>query len=412
MGRPGDPPGNLPVTLGGPFGDPSVARRGDEIPAAHATFDVVVIGAGPAGCAAARTLAMDGRSVLLVDQRRDPPAFRVGEGAPPGFDQAVDQVFGTGAFVTGDHLRSYGNRAVWGSPRPGDTDFMFNPFGAGWHLDRVAFDQRLRHLAQTAGALLWTGAATARDAEHLPFDRVWTLRIDAPEGTCEVVTSIVCDATGRRAAFARGHGGEIVVDDRLVAVVAVARCDAVSGEANGLDTRTTIEATEGGWWYSAAIPGERRVIAFFTDGDLVPPGLRSTDGFLRGLRDAAPLVAGLVPGAATAAILVAPPELVAAGTTHLVRPSGRGWLAAGDAAAAFDPLSSQGLLTAILMGRAAGDAAISLLVDPHAGTAVFDARYRTLVDRYLDEQRATYAVERRWSDAPFWSRRVDRSNHD
>ena len=83
-----------------------------------------------------------------------------------------------------------------------------------------------------------------------------------------------------------------------------------------------------------------------------------------------------------------------------MRPSGPGWLATGDAAACFDPLSSQGILTAMLMGRTAGDAAISLLVDPDAGTDAYDNRYRTVVDRFLVEHRTMYGLEHRWPDAP------------
>ena len=42
------------------------------------------------------------------------------------------------------------------------TDFMFNPFGSGWHLDRVAFDDRLLAAAEAAGAT----RAPRRRARH------------------------------------------------------------------------------------------------------------------------------------------------------------------------------------------------------------------------------------------------------
>ena len=81
----------------------------------RAGHDAVVIGGGPAGCAAATTLARTGRSVVLVVDRRPHRTFGVGEGAPPGLDRAVDDVFGHGTFVPTDHLRSLGNRAAWGT---------------------------------------------------------------------------------------------------------------------------------------------------------------------------------------------------------------------------------------------------------------------------------------------------------
>jgi flavin-dependent dehydrogenase len=330
----------------------------------RARYDVVVIGAGPAGAAAATALARTGRSILLVDETAEPPGWRVGEGAPPGLDGAVDEVFGSGTFVAADHLRSYGNRSAWGSDEAVVTDFMLNPFGAGWHLDRVAFDARLLVAAEAAGA---------------------TVRRGVDGGDLAAGAEVVIDATGRRAAYARRRGARLVAHDRLTAVVAVyARRD------DDDDTMTTVEAVEDGWWYTSAIPRLRRVVAFLTDGDLLLAGLRSADRFdeqVRRTRHITAVVDGH-PG---------PPTLFAAGTAHLDRPAGDGWLAVGDAAACFDPLSSQGILTAVLMGGA-----VTTGIDEPEG---YVGRYRAIVDRYRAEQRATYALERRWPDAAFWARR-------
>lgn len=418
----------------------------DPRPGADATFDVVVLGAGPAGCAAATTLAGDGRAVLVLDHRltahrgspgrtdRSGAPFHVGEGGPPGLDRAVDQVFGAGAFVRSDHLVSFANRSAWGSARPTDTDFMFNPFGPGWHLDRVAFDDRLRERTEAAGATVWSGTLRGDDqrsgSDVLEHDaagrwhreRRWTLAVETAAGTREVDASVVIDASGRSVAFARRHGGHLHVHDRLVAVVGVHEAssppradedgrDAATGTrerdpvvADDVDSATTLEACAEGWWYTAAIPGRRRVVAFFTDGDLLSAELREAPGFTRWLAETS-VVGPAVTGSAERYRLRSRPTTWAAGTAWLQRPSGPGWLATGDAAACFDPLSSQGLLTAVLMGRTAGDAAISLLVDPEAGTDAYDERYQAVIDRFLVEHRTMYGLEQRWPDAPFWSRR-------
>ena len=86
-----------------------------------------------------------------------------------------------------------------------------------------------------------------------------------------------------------------------------------------------------------------------------------------------------------------------AGTAHLDPPVGPGWLAAGDAAASFDPLSSQGILTAVLMGREAA----RHIDEP----AAYAARYGEIVAAYERERRAMYGREQRWPAAPFWARR-------
>lgn len=328
-----------------------------------------MIGGGPAGAAAATTLARTGRSVLLVDDRPDAtasPGWRVGEGAPPGLDRAVDEVFGDGTFVVADHERSYANRARWGSDAVSVTDFMINPFGPGWHLDRGAFDARLQAAAAAHGVV-----------------------IERRRVNADVAAPVVIDASGRRASFARRHGARLVALDRLTAVVAV-----LARRADDADTTTTVEAVESGWWYTAAIPGRRRVVAFLTDGDLLHPQHRTAPGFVAHAR-ATQLIASFVGPLVEDDIerLV----VVAASTAHLDRRIGAGWLAAGDAAASFDPLSSQGILAAVLMGRSAADC----VDDP----AAHDARYAAIIERSLVEQRATYAAEGRWPDAPFWRRR-------
>ena len=330
--------------------------------------DAVVIGGGPAGCAAATTLARTGRSVVLVVGRRPDRTFGVGEGAPPGLDRAVDDVFGHGTFIATDHLRSLGNRAAWGTDELLCTDFMFNPFGTGWHLDRVAFDASLLAAAEAAGA---------------------TVRTSLDDGEA-VEAPVVIDASGRRAVHARHRGARRIAGDRLVAVLATyPRAD------NDADATTTVEAVEAGWWYTCPIPQGRRVVAFLTDGDLLAAELRTADGFDRCARRTnhiAPLLGRHRPMA---------PLVVAAGTAHLEPPCGDGWLAAGDAAASFDPLSSQGILTAVLMGAQAA----RCVDDP----GEFAARYQAIVTHYEAERRAIYQREERWPTAPFWTRRQSTS---
>src|SRR5260370_25731377 len=52
----------------------------------------------------------------------------------------------------------------------------------------------------------------------------------------------------------------------------------------------------------------------------------------------------------------AAPTAIVAGSFRLSPACGQGWLAVGDAAIAFDPLSSQGIMTAIYSAQKAGAA--------------------------------------------------------
>ncbi|MET0458709.1 MAG: NAD(P)/FAD-dependent oxidoreductase, partial [Ilumatobacteraceae bacterium] len=252
------------------------------------------------------------------------------------------------------------------------TDFMFSPFGTGWHLDRPAFDARLVVAAESAGVTV----RTATDAL-------------GPD----VAGRVVIDASGRRAVHARRHAARRVVRDRLAAALATYR---MSPEDD--DATTTVEATEGGWWYTCPVPAGRRVVGFLTDGDLLPGDVRRPGGFDRLARRTRHVGTLLGSG------LPSPPAVVAAGTAYLDPPCGIGWLATGDAAASFDPLSSQGILTAVLMGREAA----RRVDDP----VRFASTYREIIARYDAERSATYQRERRWSASPFWARRAGRVGTD
>jgi len=86
--------------------------------------------------------------------------------------------------------------------------------------------------------------------------------------------------------------------------------------------------------------------------------------------------------------------------------AGKAWAAAGDAAAAFDPLSSYGLTTALWSGHQAALAAAAALASDDAPLAQYAAGLRSAVGRFLAEQRAVHALERRWPSLPFWQRRA------
>lgn len=367
--------------------------------------DVVVVGAGPAGTAAASTMRHAGLDVAMVAPPVDGHARRahVGQTAPPGTDRVVADIFCIDAFDPGAHLRSLGNRSSWGSDDLGDTDFMFNPFGTGWHLDRAAFDRGLLESTLRRGVALVPGAVTAsRRAAN------WVLDVRDGTGRRELAAQFVVDASGRRAVVARAHGAQIVRDDRLVAAVAV-----VTQPVDTRDHWATVDAVPEGWWYSAPVPGAGQVLSFFTDPELHEPGALSERGWFARAAHRAPHLGRFADQFERATSVS--PVVVAAGTTRLSTPFGEGWLAAGDAAATFDPLSSQGVLTALLSGRAAGDAAVAVLTHPGPTTSDAPETYgdivASVVADYERERTRWYQAETRFAGEPFWTRRCETRSH-
>ncbi len=83
-----------------------------------------------------------------------------------------------------------------------------------------------------------------------------------------------------------------------------------------------------------------------------------------------------------------------------------GWCAAGDAAAAFDPLSSHGMTTALWSGRQAALGIDAMLKGEAESLRVYAETMTAGVARYRVECQAVYAQEWRYADRPFWRRRL------
>src|SRR5579864_7205716 len=116
-------------------------------------FDVVVAGGGPAGAVAALDLSRRGFRVALIEQSAY-EGLRIGETLPPQIRQPLMELGVWERFLSSERLESYGIRSSWETPAARHRDFLFNPYGCGWHVDRARFDAMLAHSAADAGAEL------------------------------------------------------------------------------------------------------------------------------------------------------------------------------------------------------------------------------------------------------------------
>lgn len=356
--------------------------------------DAVVLGAGPAGATVALNLAPF-RSVVVLEREAMPRA-RIGESLPAVAGRLLADMGLWDGFVAEGHLPCFARRSVWGAATPVEIDSMQDPDGPGWHLDRPRFEAQLRAAAQGRGAALYAPVAVHGITRCKNGWRVAWVRDGECQQTC---CRVLVEARGRAGRLPSSAGGRRIVADRLVCAWLVGR--EVGSASAGV---TYTEAEPDGWWYTAPLPGERRVLGFHTDADLAAARETRHRAALLGRAAARDGLATVLRNTQFASD--AQPALCAAYGSRLDPPAGTNWFAVGDAALAFDPLSSQGLLTALYTGLAAAEAIDRLLSGHAAATADYCASLDAVWRAYKAHLTAWYGQEKRWPGAPFWTRRV------
>lgn len=367
--------------------------------------DVVVLGGGCAGAATALSLlGRDPSLRVAIVEASDYRKPRVGEVLSPQVRPLLKHLGVWDAFCADGHAAAYGTSAVWGDDEPHDNEFIYHLHGEGWHLDRVRFDAMLAREAKERGCGLYTRSRlVAATRQH----GGWHLEVRGDEGRFSLDARFVIDATGRQASFARRQGVGKILFDQLLGVFAFfepvpsSRGHSSRGQCAARKGYTLIEASREGWWYTAPLPDGRLAVGFLSDADRIRaldlrqwqafwPELEATRTIRRWLGAAQPM---------------GDLSCHAAHTQRLEQVAGRGWLAVGDAATTFDPLSSHGMFKGLRFGILAGYAVSDHLRGVEGALDKYQARVWSDFESYLETRRDYYRQEQRWAEAPFWQRR-------
>jgi flavin-dependent dehydrogenase len=356
--------------------------------------DVVVIGGGPAGSVTALELSREGHSVAIIE-RSDYKNIRVGETLPPSIRRLLTDLGLWDSFVAENHSASVGICSAWGQSYVRETDFIVNPYGPGWHVDRSRFDRMLARAAEKEGAVLYQGArltSLEKDSKG-----TWKVEIKQEAGSEKLHARFLVDASGRASMVSRRQGAERISWDHLIGIVGFFS-PSTSNKIGS--THTLVEAVEDGWWYSAVLPNLSMIVAYMTDADLCPYISNTSAYFLARLKKALHTQSRI-----KSCCLRAGSRVYAANSCRMDTIASGNWLATGEAAIAFDPLSAQGIVKAIESGIHAAHAIRAYWSGDSDALNRYAAAIGEDFRRYLGMRQTYYSREMRWSHATFWTRR-------
>lgn len=351
-------------------------------------YDVVVVGAGPAGSAAALVAARAGRRVLLIERGEQPGGKNVSGAAfygPQVLEALVPEFWRTApvercltrrvvSFTSPEAALTVDFRtAAWAEP----------PFN-GFTLLRPRFDRWLAEQAVDAGATL----LTATVVDDLLLDgagRVAGVRTRRPDGDVEAAVVVAADGVNSFLAKRAGLRGELKADEVSLGVKEVVALD-----RQAIEDRFALTGDEGVTYeYVGAVSGGVKGGAFlYTNRESLSLGVIVQVASLAERRvpayelledfKAHPAVAPLVRGGRLveySAHMV--PEV---GLSGLSRLYGDGILVAGDAAGLCfaTGLYLEGINYAIASGAAAGETAAEAVAAGRVSASALRAYERRL----------------------------------
>ncbi len=326
-------------------------------------YDVIVIGAGPAGCTTAALVAQSGRSVLLLE-RESVPRFHVGESLIPHTYGTLQRL---GLL---DRIKAAGFPVKYSVQFVTETGKVTAPFyfdeyiphesSVTWQVERGVFDKMLAEQATRAGAVLREGAHVSEvvfDGDRATGVRV---KLAQPPGTPaesrEIHAQVVVDATGQ-SSFLASRLQLKQRDPRLQKATVWTYYQGALRDPGKDEGATLIMQTPGkkSWfWY---IPLANDIVSVGCTGSLKymfsEPGQSAQDVFERELSRCEEMTRRVGVGQRVTQHFTTRDF-----SYQTTRNAGQGWVLVGDAGGFIDPVYSSGVKLALASGEFAADAIV------------------------------------------------------
>ena len=349
------------------------------------SFDVVVIGGGPAGAALATFVRRQSRRCLILE-RTCFPRYHIGESLIPHTYGTLDRLGLLAKMRASNFPVKHSVRFV--SPSGKETDpFYFSETIKGdgartWQVERSEFDRMCLDNARESGVEVRMATAVEEilfeKGENGEGDRAVGVRAKAGNGeSYEVGARVVVDASGRATVIGSQLGLKGPVPGLKKASIWSYFKGGKRGEGLDAGETTIFVIPERGWFWYIPLPDDIVSVGIVASPDYLFPDSLSKDtevyltAFTREVEKHAPLWERL-----SSAERVRP---VRGGRelAYLNRQTcGDGWLMVGDARAFLDPIYSSGLFLALASAELAAESVHQALTADDVSAArlgVFEA---------------------------------------
>lgn len=353
--------------------------------------DIVVVGSGIAASAAMLCLSSKGVSATQIA----PPeksSDKIGETLSCSANRILKELQLWDDFQEQGYLVHDLVFSAWEQPTLNRQSRFSIAEGSNWSIDRRDFEAFLRaHLDNTQHNRLLNKILTCRQTSD-----GLTLELDDQQA---LQAQCVIDCSGRSAIVGRRFSTRHRIDNMICYYSFIHQSDHEIEPTIGI----MVEAVHNGWWYSAILPDHRMIISFYTYPDLVQPHLTRNLPAWQTLIGQAPLTHQRIETAGYSALEA--PQASDAGMLIQTEIAGDHWIAAGDALATLDPLSSHGMTQALWSGCRAAEACVLSLQGDAYGIEHFKRTTTQAMQAYQTELIQKYRSVMRFSDQPFWQRR-------
>ena len=353
--------------------------------------DIVVVGSGIAASAALLYLKQYGYVTTQIAPL-EKPSDKIGETLSCSANRILKELHLWDAFQKRDYLVHDLVFSAWEDPALTRQSRFSNLEGSNWSVNRSDFESFLKeHLNH--------------DHSHRLFNKIQNCN-QAPNGIKleldnqqALEARFVIDCSGRSAVIGRRMSTRHRLDHMVCYYSFLNQSDTTIEPTVGI----MIEAVKNGWWYSAILPDQRMIVSFYTYPDLVPQHLNRNLQSWQNLLFQAPLTCQRISSAGYA--VMDAPLASDAGMLSLTEISGEHWIAAGDALASLDPLSSHGMTQALWSGCRAAQACIKSLQGDQFGVELYRQTIAQAMKAYRTELLQKYRSVHRIAELPFWQRR-------